>query len=196
MAKKKNIFERFGLVESANSTSSIDEALENLDLSTRSSGFSSLVEVDETPVIEVDLQGEDFLTIEGVYEKTGLIDKSESIFKVDEFSKVLPSSLPTEAKRQSVIGILAASSLSVENLITDADERIEALKSVKAITANNTADIVTQNELKIAELLREVDELKQTNNDRKAAQEKQDQILDEEVSSINEIKKFIAPESV
>lgn len=180
---KKSLLEKLRLVEST--SPSLDETLANYDYD-----FNQMEEV--LPVI--DLGGEDFLLVEDVYEKANIADLSKSIFKVDEFSKVLPASLPTEAKRQSVIGILAASNLAVDTLVADADNRIAALKSVKQTTGENTANIISTNEARIAELLAEVDNLKQQNNDRLAAQEKQDDLMDAEVNRVNEIKKFIAPE--
>jgi len=184
---KKSFFERIGLVES--NGPDLDTALANFDTEYN---FNEVEEV----LPAVDLGDEDFLTVDEVYEKAGLADLSRSIFKVDEFSKVLPDSLPTDAKRTSVVGILAASNLPVDVLVEDANGRVAALKSVKQVTNENTANIVSENEIRIAELLAEVDNLKQQNNDRKAAQEKQDEILETEVEKLTGIKKFISPESV
>lgn len=183
---KKSWLEKMGLVESKEQ--GIDSFLENYESETISNDFTS-AEVES--VATFDLGDEDFLLVEEVYEKSNLSDLTKSIFKVDEFSKVLPDSLPTDAKRQSVIGILSASNLQVYTLVEDAEQRIEALNAVKSTTNKNTADIIAANEIKINELLEQIDNLKHENNDRKNSQEKQDEILVEEINRIEEIKKFI-----
>lgn len=180
---KKSIFQKMGLVQSN------EEEYVPLDTS-----YLDHVDTEELP--EVDLGDADFLTIDSVYEQSGLQDFEQSIFKADEFGKVLPNSLATEVRRQSVIGILSASNLSVDTLVEDADKRVLSLKSVQQLTTKNTTDFIVTNEERIAELLLEVDSLKQLNNDRRASQEKQDIILNEEIVRVNEIKKFIAPDSL
>lgn len=184
---KKSFFQKLGLVES--SETSVDILMNNYNAEY---DFQPTEEV----LPEINLGGEDFLLVAEVYEKAGLQDMNQSIFKVDEFSKVLPASLPTDTKRQSVIGILAASNLTVDALVEDADNRILALKSVQQTTTLNTEAVVATNETKIADLLLEVDNLKQQNNDRKTAQETQDTILNDEIKRVSEIKKFVSPESV
>ncbi|AEO93505.1 gp246 [Bacillus phage G] len=189
---KKSFFERIGVVKTEESVDHIAARLEDIDLSE----YEGATSFEEEFVPTVELHGEDFLTIEQVYEKANLTDTEKSIFKVDEYSKVLPDGMTTDMKRASVIGILAASKLSIDDLIEDANERMAALQSIKVLTSENTSNIVSKNEERIVELLQEVDNLKQENNDRKSSQEKQDALLDEEITIVNGIKKFIAPESV
>lgn len=189
MTQKKSFFQKLGLVESTEP--SIDERL--LQYGAQSQ-YQFEEEVEVLP--EINLGDEDFLLVDQVYEKAGLQDMEQSIFKVDEISKVLPSSLPTDVKRTTVVGMLTVSNLTVDVLVEDADNRILALKSVKQATTDNTESVVATNEAKIAELLLEVDSLKQQNNDRKTAQESQDTILNDEITRVTEIKKFVSPESV
>lgn len=178
---KKSFLERLKLVESSEpefDMEAVKSQLSSYDL--------------ETTEPEFDLGGEDFLTVEEVYAKANLQDMSKSIFKVDEFSKVLPGNLPTDVKRQSVIGILTASGLDVDTLTADADQRLAALNGVAATTAQNTVDLITEKETKIAQLLEEVDLMKQEINDRKKSQEVQNKLVDDEKAKINEIVNFVS----
>jgi hypothetical protein len=179
---KKSLFEKLGLVESA---------APEVDLAALQAQAASYQEMEETPVLDIDFEGEDFLTVEELYEKAGLADTSKSIFKVEEFSKVLPENLPTDVRRQSVIGILTASGLELDGLLEDANQRLDSLEGLLSVTSQNTVEFITEKETEISELLQRVDSLKQLINDRKSSQEQQNKIAQEEQGKINEIVKFV-----
>jgi hypothetical protein len=185
---KKSLFEKLGLVEST------EPAYEPVDLEAMKSQLSTYNAAEETTVESdvLELEGEDFLTVEEVYTAAQLQDLSKSIFKVDEFSKVLPDNLPTDVKRQSVTGILTASGLSLDSLIEDAQKRLAVLNEVVTKTSQNTVDLVMEKEAEITKLLEAVDSLKQEINDRKTSQEKQNEIVETEKGKINQILKFVA----
>lgn len=184
---KKSWLEKMGLVEST------DKDLETLEKQYGSITSARTEDVDYqfVPEVEVDMAGQDFLDVPQIYEGAGLADKSRSIFKVDDFTKVLPDSMTTEQKRQSVLGILAVNGLSVEELQADAEQRLGALQSVAQTTTNNTAELIIEKESEITRLLSEVDALKQQINDRKLSQEHEDKLIKEEVDKISTILKFI-----
>lgn len=161
--------------------------LENILASSQNNSFASAnVEVN---VSQESLAG--LIQIDEIYVQSGLEDKSKSIFKVDEFSKVLPDTLATDAKRQSVIGILAASGLQVDGLRDDAAQRIGAIDSVMSQFEDQTNAIVNAGVEEITRLTAEIDRIKTEINDRKTLQEKQEKIAQEEVSKIEEIVKFL-----
>lgn len=183
MSGKKSFFEKLGLVESTEKDVSIDDFQEKHDLTD---------EYEETIAeVEVNMQGKDFLSIESIYAQSNLNDLNRSIFKVDEYSKVLPESLPAAVKRQSVIGILTASNLTVDELISDAEQRIGTLNAVQKMTNDSTNTLISEKEERIANLLAAVDVLKQEINDRKLSQEIQDKAIKEEFDKIKEIIRFI-----
>ncbi|MNJ90293.1 hypothetical protein D3C87_78880 [compost metagenome] len=185
---KKSFLEKLGLVESTNV---VDKDIASLDAKYGQFTSSNDTEFSSVPAVDVDMAGEDFLDVNDIYERSNLSDLNRSIFKVDEYSKVLPEALATDVKRQSVIGILSASGLTVNELVADAQQRLSALNTVQETTANNTAEIVIEKETKITELLAAVDVLKQEINERKLSQENQDKIIKEEAIKVNNIVKFI-----
>ncbi|MNB90977.1 hypothetical protein D3C81_634410 [compost metagenome] len=134
---------------------------------------------------------EGLIDIDTMYEKAGLQNLEKSIFKVDEFGKILPDSLPSDVKRQSVIGILTTSGLQIDALKSDADQRIGSINSVMEQFTNQTVDILNVSQNEISELELRIDELKRTITDRKALQEKQEKIADDEIEKISGIVKFL-----
>jgi len=190
MTKKKSIFEKLGLVESSNE---LDFNQEDLIESMRqqSQEIEEYDAIEDTQAFHQFEDGTDFLTVLEAYDKVGLSNLDKSIFKVDDFGKHLPDNLPLETKRQSVIGILTASGLELGDLLEDAELRIQTLKGVLVATTDNTNEIITEKESEINDLLFKVDTLKQEIIDRNVAQERQDELVDEELTKINQILKFI-----
>lgn len=190
MTKKKSFLEKWGLVE-AEEEFNQDELMESLQM--QSQEIENNITYSQVPQTDIQFEDcEDFLDVPDVYEKFGIADLNKSIFKVEEFGNHLPDNLPSDVKRQSVIGILTASGLEVEDLLEDAEKRIEALKEVAVKTTENSNQVVIEKEEEIAELLNRIDNLKQDVIDRKKLQEKQDTILDEELVKISQILKFIS----
>lgn len=184
---KKGLFEKLGLVEAHDATDS--------DIAKLQATYGSFSDTSDSmfvPAVTVDMDGEDFLDVPQIYDRSGLADMSRSIFKIDEFTKVLPDGLPTDQKRQIVLGILTVNSLTVEELHADAEQRLGALQTVGETTANNTAALILEKESEITKLLSEVDALKQQINERKLSQEHEDKLIKEEVDKINTIVKFIS----
>ncbi|MFW6008232.1 MAG: hypothetical protein ACOCP8_03105 [archaeon] len=150
---KKSIFQKLGMVKENENINYGNDELENLTWDD---------DTLEDTYIPEDMNVEGLVEIEEVYEKYNLIDQTKSIFKVDEFSKTLPDSLPTDVKRQSVMGILQASGLVVTDLLDDSNERIDALKGVLLAFSGETDDIINSNNEEITKLETKIDELKRT----------------------------------
>lgn len=191
MTKKKSILERMGLVEKSEEFNQA-ELLENLQQQSKEIEEDvSFAQIPQTTLLFG--ENEDFLTVSEIYEKAEISDLSKSIFKAEEFGNHLPNDLPSEVKRQSVIGILAASGLNVEELFEDAERRINALKEVSTVTTEKSNLVITEKEQEALDLLNKIDSLKQDIIDRKTAQEKQDNLINEELNKIGQILKFISP---
>ena len=191
MTKKKTWLEKLKLVE-PNEEFNQEELIETLQLQAKE--MDEAISYTQTPQVTLQFgEDEDFLTVEEIYEKAEISDLTKSIFKAEEFGNHLPNDLPSEVKRQSVIGILTASGLEVEELFEDAEKRINALKEVSTVTTEKSNQVITEKEQETIDLLNQIDSLKQDIIDRKAAQEKQDSIIKEELNKIGQILKFISP---
>lgn len=190
MSRKKTLLERMGLVEPEEEFNQ-DELIESLQQ--QSQEIDELISENEAPLASLEFgEDEDFLTVSEVYDKAGISNLDKSIFKVEEFGNNLPDNLPSDVKRQSVIGILTVSGLELEGLFADAEYRINALKEVSTVTTEKSSLVIVEKEQEIADLLNKIDSLKQGVFDRKKSQEIQDELIDKELVKISQILKFIS----
>ncbi len=125
-----NIFEKMGLIEKTKpDTPSIE--YDDIDYAVE----------EELPEVNTDGVSQENLVAD-IYAANGLTDTSRSIFKAEELSNNLPSTMPTETKQASVIGILSSFGLTAEELLVDAKRRTDILQAAVAqITEDNTAII-------------------------------------------------------
>ncbi len=134
------------------------------------------------------------LSIEDIYRNARLSgDTKRSIFIADIFLKTLPENLPVDIKRTSLLNILGVSSISIEELLTDAFQRIDSLNTVLENTVNTTEDILKKNELSIKELEERIEELKNINEIRRKFQDDQNTSIEYEIQRIINIVDFIKP---
>ena len=76
--------------------------------------------------------------IQDIYAQNDLHDKTRSIFKVEALMGSLPKEMVTETKRMSVLSILNSFGLTAEEVMTDGENRVKVLDSVKTqINADN-----------------------------------------------------------
>lgn len=152
-------------------------------------------ELTEFNTVEVDMPetlNTEQVTIPEIYQQFD-ITYDNSIFKVKDFMKTLPDSLPTDTKRQTLLGVLTVSNLQIENLLEDAQIRINALNAVAEKCYTDTNEKISTNEQEIMKLMERIDVLKKENNDGKKLQEVQVTMINEEIKKINEITDFINP---
>lgn len=134
------------------------------------------------------------LSIEDIYRNARLSsDTKRSIFIADIFLKTLPENLPVDIKRTSLLNILGVSSISIEELLTDAFQRIDSLNTVLENTVNTTEEILKKNEMSIKELEDRIEELKNINEIRRKFQEDQNTSIEYEIQRIINIVDFIKP---
>jgi len=136
-----------------------------------------------------------FLTVKNVYEKEALIySKKQSIFMIDAYLNALPKNLPYEIKRQSVVEILKASDLNINELVADGHRRLKALNEELEGRTSETDGIVSENEAKIYDLEVQIENIKEEIRERKHKQRTQKEEYEYETQKIEDILKFIHPE--
>ncbi|WP_430884498.1 hypothetical protein [Fusibacter sp. JL216-2] len=134
------------------------------------------------------------MTIDDIYRTSRMeADKKKTIFMVDVFQKTLPENLPIDVKRASVMNIMDVSSINLENLLSDAYKRIDALNNVLEETVQTTDDVVKKNEASIEELENRIKELKKVTEARQQFQEDQTSVIEYEIQKIIGIVDFIKP---
>lgn len=192
MAKKKSLLERLKLVESDEEEFDQEAILASIQAQSEELGIETSETTSVTSSSIVFDEDESFLTVSEVYEKAGLSNMDRSIFKAEEFGKFIPDNLPSDVKRQSLVGILSTSGLQLDELLEDAEKRIQALKDTAIITSQKSDQDIMEKDAEITNLLNTVDSLKQGILDRKSAQEQQNNFIDEEIEKIKRILKFVA----
>jgi len=134
------------------------------------------------------------LSIDEIYRSARLSsDMKKTIFIVDVFLKALPENLPVDIKRESVSNILNVSSIKIEDLLTDAYQRMDALNTVLEDTVQTTDDVVERNYASIKELESRIEDIKRVVEQRRKFQEDQNTTIEYEVQKIINVVEFIKP---
>ena len=114
--------------------------------------------VEETVEAELESVNTDTL-IDDIYTQNDLADKSHSIFKVEELISSLPKEMTTETKRNSVLAILGSYNLTATDMVTDGEERIRILTSIKEQVDSDSKMTVADKEAQIEELKKAIEVL-------------------------------------
>lgn len=178
---KRSIFEKIGLVKSEG-----EEFVPEL--------YQVQSAPEPVDMLPEDTQVSELESISSIYEKGGLGDLSQSIYKVEEIKKALPTNLPKESMKVSVIGLMPLSGLDQATVIEDANSRLRILSEAFTRCLTETEDIVSNNENNIAELENTINELKQEISDKKLYKENFKSMIDNEAAKINNTVKFLTEE--
>lgn len=147
--------------------------------------------IGQTMDVDVNVDTGAVVSVEEIYASAGLSNLERSIFKVEEIRKVLPANLPNEAKKVSVIGMMQVSNIALEEVLVDANTRVEALKTVASQFEEETNAIVTECNAQIAQHEAEIERLKSQKLARSKDQEDQEELIAEEIKKVEAIKAFI-----
>lgn len=132
--------------------------------------------------------------IEDIYAQNNLLDRSTSIFKVEEVQSSLPKEMVTETKRNTVVSIIGSFGLTAEAAVADGNQRLaslnvafEAINQESEIYISGKTDEIEQHKQEIARLEKEIaakrDETKITN-----------EAIESEVKIISGLTEFVSLE--
>ena len=134
-----------------------------------------------------------YSTINELYETYGKKSGgTDTIFIIDDFAKSLPDNLTKNIKRQSVLNILEASKINLDDLVNDGMERIDFINNYLSTFTERTNEIVSSNEAQVAELEDQIKKLKRLIKERTRLQEKQENVAELETHKIRTALDFIA----
>ncbi len=137
----------------------------------------------------------DLMNIESIYSCNDLIQQmSETVFMIEVYAKTLPDNLPLDVKRQSVLNIIKASSIEIDDLLTDAYKRIDVLNEVLEDVSQKSDDLDVENKDEITALERKIQELKLKMQKRTQYKQSQNAMIGYEIQRIVNIVEFIDPE--
>lgn len=128
--------------------------------------------------------------VDEIYAQNGLSEKGNSIYTVQALIDTLPDEMTTAKKQSTVSGILMVSGKSINDLLNDAQNRIETLCAARdKIISDRTDEIMVANS-DIEELKRaiEVATIKIKEAEDIIAATKQS--VDEEIGAIDNLVKF------
>lgn len=175
-----SLLERMGLVER------VKDELPELDY--ESTYEETLPEVNTEGVSQENL-------IADIYAANDLSDETSSIFKAEQISGTLPSTMTTEAKKASVIGALSVFGLTAESLIADATERVNVLLSAEVQINNENTDIINEKKQEIEDAKKLIEQCEKTIAEHEKIIADSTDVIDAEVKRISDLNVFLGGES-
>lgn len=145
---------------------------------------------DETIPVELDSVNTDSL-IEDVYTQNELLDKSKSIFKVEDLINSLPKEMVTETKRTSVLATLGVFGLTVTDVNLDGEKRVDTLKSVLEKILIDGNDEISNRDSEIEDHKKEIARLEKEVSDKRAEMKDSETIINAEIGRISGLIKFV-----
>ena len=176
------LFEKLGMVEETND---IDVNVQDIMEQEFSNEDNCSNENVETQTFE-----ETLILPEEIYNTAGYQNEN-SIFKIEEFKNALPKEMTQEMMKQSVIGVLNACNLTVEELLEDGEKRINILEQNIHSLNEETNEYINIIKNEIEELTKQIEKNKSDINNKNMFTDSQIKILTEEINKINEIINFI-----
>lgn len=162
------------------------ETYEDVDMT---SVYDNVSEVD----VNTDNVSQDNL-IADIYNQNDLSDLSKSIFKVEELMNSLPKEMPDATKKATVLSILTSFNVTVDEVIADADNRIEMILSALNRIQTDNEEVINQNSQDIEQKKLEIQDLEKDNADRTLTVKVTQDKVEAERTRIVNLVKFIGGE--
>lgn len=136
--------------------------------------------------------GNRLLKIDSIYHFHHLIKQMrDTVFMIELYSRTMPPNIPNEVKRESVLNIIKASSIQIEDLLQDAYQRIDVLNEVLEDVAQKVEELDKQNADEIERLEEQIQELKLKIQRRSNFKQSQNAMIGYEIQRIVNIIEFI-----
>jgi len=138
------------------------------------------------------LSGDKFLPVEEIYKKSNLATNgTDTIFIIDCYKSAIPGFLPTDAKRESVLNIIASSNMQIDKLMKDGRDRLNALKRYDESFSKVTDKIISDYESEIDKLTERINACKSGISGRKKIQEEQAATIEYEIQKLHNVFEFV-----
>lgn len=133
--------------------------------------------------------------VSDIYNVNSLSDLSKSIFKVEELIDSLPKEMATDTKRTSVLAILSSFGLTTDEVITDANTRISLLNSAMTEIVNKNTAQIDESNTTIEDFKKQIEDLQKVISDLLAENKTCKDKVEQEVSRIENLIKFVEGET-
>lgn len=189
MSEKKTLLERLKIVERVDNDVTDDtivpEPLTDIpDVKTTVMTSNNIL--DDTPIIDRPL------SIREIYIKSGqLSDGITTIFIIENFLKALPEYLPTDIKRNSILNLITASGLNLQNILRDGKEKVKLLNMFQQNFDSKTSEAISKDETEIKSLESKIQKLKDDIEKNTKLMQEQKSIVDFETQRIENILNFV-----
>lgn len=203
--KKKPLMEILGLIEKIENSQNVavgtnaseyEVAEEGTAENTNTDTVESVDTTAGSAPLEVEAAAEELyqekLDIKEIYHKFGpSTNETNTIYIIDSFLKALPDNLPSDIKLQSVLGIISASKMDVEQLLVDGSRRLDVLTQFFRNFMESNNNVISENEREINLLTEKINEHKKVIEGRKKLQDEQKSIIEFELQKIENIIDFV-----
>lgn len=132
--------------------------------------------------------------IRDIYAKNEISELERSIYKVEKFMNTLPNEMPQLTKRATVLGILEASGIPIEDVLEDGEKRQNILISVKSEIDGSKHAQISEAENEIELLKAEIEKRNSDIYNAKAEMATADERIMGEVKTIEALVNFIRRE--
>lgn len=152
--------------------------------------------IEEETMPEVKLESVNASTlISDVYTQNGLLDMSQSIFKVEELIASLPKEMATDTKRASVLAILGSFDLTATEVVTDGEKRMLFLDSAKNKIDTDCRTTISNKEIEIEDLKKAIENLTVEIANEQEKMKLSDEAILAEMSKVESLIKFVGGEN-
>lgn len=134
--EKYNFIEKVNKVETENSNSNEENRIELEEVLKDENNFFTVEEVELINTVKevakkTDMEYENKMMINEIYSLFGLENSNiNTVFMLENFINAIPQNLPKDVIKQSVINIINASNIDLNELLSDGQKRMEALTKV------------------------------------------------------------------
>lgn len=181
---KKGLFEKLGLVEQVSTEQPEPEQYD--------SGYTGY---EEQPEVEATLEEVNTDTlIDDIYAENGVIEKSRSIYKIQDVLNSLPKEMPTGAKKTTVVSLLSSFGLTVTEVTDDGNNRVNILRKIQTDINNNADELIADYESQIESLKEEIAGKEKLIAAEKDKKNKSNDIIDVELEALEGLINFIEEE--
>lgn len=129
--------------------------------------------------------------IEDIYNQNDLSDKSKSIFKIEDLINSLPKEMVTNTKRNSVLATLEVFGLTVEDVSSDGERRVEMLSSILSKIVNDGNNTILSKETEIENYKKEIERLEKEISDTQTEIKTSEENINSEVKRIDSLICFV-----
>ena len=118
--------------------------------------------------------------------------RKSPIYQVEDYIRTLPDMIPETSQRDILAKIIVASNIDKDSLINDGEKRLDILKEYAKNFSANTDALVFSHLDEIDRLYKQISNLRKEIKTRHELQEKQIDVINNEVQRIKSIMSFLS----